>query len=305
LVYNPFSGNGLGNINSVRLAELLKAEGIAVDKKISERPGHFRDLSQEMEFTDYDCVTICGGDGTIHEFLQGVIDRKIDIPIALCPGGTGNGLTLSLGIYTPEDCFECIVSNSHIAVDCNRLVDATGKTFYSLSLIGAGLTHGANERAGNCRCCGPIRYDCAALSLLCQNYSLQIEMDLDGKTLSCDSICYFLMNNTTTGSGSHMTPFASFNDGYFDIWIVPKAKFKRSVEAVRAVKDGSHMHMPELSKSFYRAKKMKYHTSGGICIDGENCAEGPCEVECMPSSWRLMLKPKASSILVPKEAMMS
>jgi len=294
LLYNPFSGNGLGNVNSERLAELLEAKGIVVTKMVSERPGHFRVMSQEMEFTEYDCVAICGGDGTIHEFLQGVIHRDLNIPIALCPGGTGNGLTWSLGIKTPEDSLACIASNSHIGVDCNRLVDATGKTFYSHSVIGAGLIHDANERSESCRCCGPKRYDCAALSLFCQNYSIPIEMDLDGKMLSCDSICFVLMNNTTTAHGSHMTPFASITDGYFDIGFVPKVKFITALDALTAVKDGGHIHKPELSKSFYRAKKMKYHRTGGICIDGENCAEGPCEVDCMPSSWRLMNKRKVA-----------
>jgi len=290
LLYNPFSGNGLGNVTAAKLEELLVAAKIEVTKKVSENPGHFTELSRKMEFADYDCVAVCGGDGTINEFLQGIIERKLEIPIALCPGGTGNNMALSVGITTPEDCYNSIMSNSHIGSDCNRIVDANGKIFYSINMIGGGLAHDANVRAEKLRCCGSIRYDCAALCLFCECYSMPMEMELDGHKLSFDSTCFFLMNNTTMGVGLHCTPFASITDGYFDVWLMPKMKFMSDVNVLGSLKDGGHMYMPE-GKHLLRAKKMKFNCPGGINVDGENCAQGPCEIDCMPSSWRLMLQP--------------
>jgi len=290
LLFNPFSGNGLGRGNSEKLKKLLDANGIDVIQIESRSPGHFTELSRKMNFTEYDCVAVCGGDGTISEFLQGVIDRRLNIPIALCPGGTGNGLALSLGLKTPKDCFDSIMSNSHIGVDSNRVLDTNGMVFYSINVIGGALAYDANARAEKLRCCGSIRYDMSALTLFCQSYSRPLEMDLDGHTISCDSLAFFLMNNTSMGAGSHCTPFASITDGYFDIWVVPDMKLTKALKVLGALKDGSQMYMPEAKFTLLRAKKMKYLTSGGINIDGENCGEGPCEVECMPSSWRLMYK---------------
>jgi len=289
LLYNPFSGNGLGNINAAKLSTLLKAQNLKVTTQVSEKPGHFTDLSRNMDFADYDCVVVCGGDGTINEFLQGIFERDLDIPIALCPGGTGNSLALSLGIITPEDCLQCIMSNSHIGADCNRIVDGNGKTFYSINMIGGGLAHDANVRAEKLRCCGTMRYDCSALCMFCECYSNPLDMELDGKKLSCDSICFFIMNNTTMGVGLHCAPFASITDGYFDVWMMPKMKFMSELNILGALKEGGHMYMPEGKYSLVRGKKIKYNCIGGINVDGENCAEGPCEVECMPASWRLML----------------
>lgn len=296
LLWNPYSGNGLGKVNSAILEKLLKAKGIEVTMMESKSPGYFTEVSKEMEFTDYDCVAVCGGDGTISEFLQGIIARKLDIPIALCRGGTGNGLALSLGLITPQDTFESIISNSHIGVDSNRVVDAKGRTFYSINVIGGAIAYDANTRAEKLRCCGSIRYDMSALSLFCENYSMPMEMVLDGNVLSFNSLAFFLMNNTSMGSGSYCTPFASITDGYFDMWVVPDMRLTRALKVLGALKDGSHMYMPEAKYTLLRAKKMKYLTVGGINVDGENCAEGPCEVECMPSSWRLMYKAEKKSV---------
>jgi len=261
--------------------------------KKSEHPKHFVKLGNEMEFSNYDCVILCGGDGTINEFLQGVIKRNLDIPIALCPGGTGNSLALSLGILTPEDSLDCIMSNSHIGAASNRIIDAYNKTFYSINMIGSGLAYDGNVRAEKLRCCGPMRYDCAALCLFCECYSMPMEMDLDGKRVTMDSIGFFVMNNTTMGSGAHCTPYASITDDYFDLWFIPKTSIQKEVKVLGALKDGSHVYMPEVKNSFFRAKKMKYYGEGGVNVDGENCAEAPFEVECMPLSWRLMLKPSS------------
>jgi len=290
LLFNPHSGNGLGRVNSEKLRKLLNENGVEVIHIESKAPKHFTQIGNEWNFEENDCVAVCGGDGTISEFLQGVIDRKLDIPIALCPGGTGNGLASSLGLKTPEDCFDSIMSNSHIGVDSNRVVDAEGKTFYSINMIGGALAYDANARAEKLRYCGSIRYDMSALSLFCQGYSRPMEMDVDGHTLSFNSLAFFLMNNTSMGAGSHCSPFASITDGYFDMWVVPDMNLTKGLKVLGALKDGSHMYMPEAKYTLLRAKKMKYFSTGGINIDGENCAEGPCEVECMPSSWRLMYK---------------
>jgi len=290
LLFNPYSGNGLGKVNSKKLEKLLNENGVEVIAVDSKSPGHLTEISNMWNFREYDCVALCGGDGTISEFLQGVIDRKLQIPIALCPGGTGNSLAFSLGLKTPEDCFDSIMSNSHIGVDSNRVVDADGMTFYSINMIGGALAYDANARAEKLRHCGPIRYDMSALSLFCQSYSRPLEMDVEGHKLSCKSLAFFLMNNTSMGAGSHCSPFASITDGYFDMWVVPNMNLTKGLKVLGALKDGSHMYMPEAKYTLLRAKKMKYFSSGGINIDGENCAEGPCVVECMKSSWRLMYK---------------
>jgi len=154
-------------VNSKKLEKLLIKKEVEVILIESKSPGHFTEIGNDWGLTEYDCVAVCGGDGTISDFLQGAIDRKLDILIALCPAGIGNGLALSIGLKTPEDCFDCIMSNSHIGVDSNRVVDAEGNTFYSINMIdGAGaLAYDAITRAEKLRYCGPIRHDMSALSL--------------------------------------------------------------------------------------------------------------------------------------------
>jgi len=288
LLYNPMSGNGLGETNHAILTNLLTEEKIEVTKKVSERAGHLIEIGKTMDFSEYDCVVVCGGDGSLSELLQGIIPRELKVPIALCPGGTGNGLATSMRIFTPEDAAQTIISGSHIAVDINRIVDATNKTYYSMNMIGSGLSYNAVELAEKMRCCGSMRYDCAALGYFCCSYSIPMEMELDGNALSVEASAIFIMNNTCMGAGSHCTPYNSATDGYFDLWVLPLASLGKELKIMDAIKTSEHMYMPIQKNTYFRGKRFKYSNEGGVCIDGENCAQAPFEVECLAKSWRMM-----------------
>jgi len=299
LLYNPMSGNGLGETNQAILENLLTEEKIEVTKKVSEHAGHLIEIGKTMDFSAYDCVAVCGGDGSLSELLQGIIPRDIKVPIALCPGGTGNGLATSMKIFNPQDAAQTIISGSHIAVDINRIVDATNKTYYSMNVTGAGLTYDAVEVAEKMRCCGSMRYDCAALGLFCCCYSVPMEMELDGYPLSVDASAIFVMNNTCMGSGSHCTPYNSATDGYFDVWILPLSSLGKELKVMDAIKTSEHMYMPSQKNTYFRGKRLKYSSEGGVCVDGENCSQAPFEIECLSKSWRMMhkLKPQSGKLI--------
>ena len=61
-----------------------------------------KDLENLQE--DYSCLVAVGGDGTIHEVINGLMFRpdKKRVPIALIPNGTGNDLCASIGLNTVE-----------------------------------------------------------------------------------------------------------------------------------------------------------------------------------------------------------
>jgi diacylglycerol kinase family enzyme len=60
-----------------------------------ERKGHAEDLCQEMDIAGYDVIIIIGGDGTMHECVNGILHRTHfheeahAIHLALIPAGTG------------------------------------------------------------------------------------------------------------------------------------------------------------------------------------------------------------------------
>jgi diacylglycerol kinase (ATP) len=103
LIYNPSSGtNHHLRLQAVEVAaaELRKA-GIESKLLPTQGAGTGGEQAQEAIREGHDAIFICGGDGTIHDVLQGVIASRSEVPLGLVPLGTGNVLAHDLGI--PRD----------------------------------------------------------------------------------------------------------------------------------------------------------------------------------------------------------
>ena len=75
----------------------------------------------------YAGLVAVGGDGTLHEVINGMMFRadKKKVPIALIPNGTGNDLCNSVGVKSIEQALAFIKKGDLIQMDLNRvLMDA-------------------------------------------------------------------------------------------------------------------------------------------------------------------------------------
>src|SRR4051794_30708014 len=66
----------------------LRAHGWEVERRTAHHRGDVERLAAEGAERDVDCVVACGGDGTLHEALNGLVGTKT--ALALVPTGTVN-----------------------------------------------------------------------------------------------------------------------------------------------------------------------------------------------------------------------
>merc|ERR1719411_2459171 len=97
------------------------------------------------------------------------------------------------------------------------------------------------------------------------------------------------------GSNMKIHPYACLNNGYMEIWISPVNSIVKTLGMMGQLKKGTHIFDSAHKFSYLRGKKLTVKTEGiGINVDGENIAKCPCEIECLPASWRVMHKPAAA-----------
>jgi diacylglycerol kinase (ATP) len=101
LIYNPSSGRVRNN--RVRLIEAvataLRSAGVEATLVPTLAPGSAGDQAREAISSGADTVLACGGDGTIHEVLQGMVGTGAALGVV--PLGTANVLACDLRI--PSD----------------------------------------------------------------------------------------------------------------------------------------------------------------------------------------------------------
>ncbi len=96
VIANPVSGTGRAQREVAALAALLERRGHAVCIHWTQRVGHARDFAASLA-PDTDVLVVAGGDGTVNETINGLVDPG-RLPIAVMRVGTGNLLARELDL---------------------------------------------------------------------------------------------------------------------------------------------------------------------------------------------------------------
>ena len=105
LLYNPVSGPGGRSHRRAaalqRAAEVLRAAGVEALLVETHGPGAAATQAMEMIAAGCDTILACGGDGTVHEAMQHMVEQRSQAALGVIPLGTGNALANDLGV--PRD----------------------------------------------------------------------------------------------------------------------------------------------------------------------------------------------------------
>ncbi|MBQ6093291.1 MAG: acylglycerol kinase family protein, partial [Clostridia bacterium] len=100
LIVNPCAGPDSTRRSAEDIVRLFPPDAYEIEIKKTKGHGDATTLVRSFA-TDKDLVVCCGGDGTLNETINGVMDLPRRIPIGYIPTGTTNDLASTLGI--PRD----------------------------------------------------------------------------------------------------------------------------------------------------------------------------------------------------------
>ena len=104
VVVNPTSGSGRGLTDFPLVSKLLRDNGIIHEAVFTEHKHHATQLTVSAIESGYRHIIVVGGDGTLHEVINGLfIQRSVEsseITIAMISAGTGNDWIRMFGIPT-------------------------------------------------------------------------------------------------------------------------------------------------------------------------------------------------------------
>ena len=101
IILNPAADNGRGGLHQDSITKIAEAHAL-VDFVVSESGNHARQLAQEAAEAGYSLVIAAGGDGTVHQIVNGIMavpDTKT--MLGVIPIGSGNDFAFANGI--PKD----------------------------------------------------------------------------------------------------------------------------------------------------------------------------------------------------------
>lgn len=145
------------------LRPLLEEFSLSYQLFVTQRALEAQDYLSRIEnlCEKYSAIVIVSGDGLLFEVIQGLFqrpDNKFNVPLAIVPGGSGNGLAKSLSYYNGEtslDLFSCClnaVAKKKSSMDLIKVTTQSGKEVYSFLSIGWGFTSDTDIESECLRC---------------------------------------------------------------------------------------------------------------------------------------------------------
>lgn len=298
IVANPLAGGGKAVAAASALARALADGGISCHVHV---PGSRTDtIATARTQASRGVVVACGGDGTVHDCLQGVMTSEAtDKRMAIWPVGTGNDIARGLGLDINVDAqhhaafIDAILVGAASRVDVGRIeiVEAGTddvKTEYFLGVLSCGFDSDVNERANAMPArVGRARYLLGLARELPVVRPRWYAIDSDGQDRSMAAMVVAIGNGPAYGSGMLICPGADMTDGQLDITVVTNTPKHTFVSVLPKVYSGKHVEHPSVES--WRAKRLRIDAPESIVFaDGERIGPLPATIEVIGSALTLL-----------------
>ena len=205
----------------------LRARGVAIELRSTSAPGHARELAAEAARDNVDLLAAVGGDGTIHEAVNGLAGSET--ALAAIPAGTANVWAREAGIpRNSARALAWIEGARRVRIDLGRAgfedPDGARAERYFLLMCSTGLDAEAVRRIGGGgwtkRWLGPVLYALHGGERLLRAPAVHTRIAIEGSEDAAieRSLLFAIAGNTRLYGGiARLTGDARADDGLLDL----------------------------------------------------------------------------------------
>jgi len=263
IVANPGGGRGRTKKLLPRAETLLKNSGIHYEVRWTEAPKHATTIALE-ERDNYDTIVAFGGDGTVHELINGLVDSNTRLGII--PIGTGNDFARSCGVsLTLEKAVETLIEGKTNKVDLGIVND-----LYFGNVVGVGFDAYVNRESLKIeKLKGTMVFIVAVFKTLGKYTSIPLKIELDDETIEESTYLVSIGNGWSVGAGLQLTPDALLDNGIFHICHIRDVSSLKVVMNFPKLMNGKINEVDEVTMYKSRHVKITSEEPLPIHIDGE------------------------------------
>lgn len=282
LIVNPVSGRGKGRQILERVKPMFQQAGVELRAYETQDASHGHKLVRELELGTGSAVGGLGGDGTMHQVVNGLLTRSDGKkpPIANIPCGTGNDLALNLGITDPEDAAHKICAGNTSPVDIGLVETTQGEKRYMAVCLIWGYVYDLTLCAERNRWTGLCRYTVAALHELLRHEPREGKLILDGRIIDGKINLFMVFNTTHSGRQVSTIPHAKLDDGLFDVLMLRHGGKLALLKTLAKLQVGKVKQLENID--FYAFQKMElipaHERDCGVNVDGEWSSRAPVKL---------------------------
>lgn len=299
VVFNPVSGQGDPEARKAAIEEALAEHGYRCQHLITTPEKGARHFAAEAVRDGVDLLAVSGGDGTVIEAMAALVNTNV--PIAIFPAGTGNLLSVNLGLpKTVPEAVHSALFGDRRPLDLARITtpERGDDERYFAILAGAGydawVIRDADREAKNKFGMGAYLW-AAFKNLRHRPVLVRLILDNGRRSLRRRAKSVMVANMGYLQGNVMMVPEARPDDGYLDVAILKAETMSDWTRlAINAVR-GRLEEDPAIEYHQVRKVEVVLSRVQPMQFDGE-------EADAPHRTFTVEVVPAAVQVMVPKEA---
>lgn len=308
VIVNPASAEGATRENWPKIASDLRTHFGAFTVEFTDATGHARQIANDRAQQGAKLIIACGGDGTISEVVNGIIDSNSEAELGILPGGTGSDFRRTLGMPANLAAAARALRDGRTRkIDAGRVTfvndDSERETRVFVNVASFGMSTDVLHRTSSGeatkwipaftprKLTSKLSYAAATLQTTFTSSPTEVKVQLDEHSERRLRIAEFCVANARYyGGGMKIAPDAKLEDGFFDVITIGDASSFRILANAPRLYLGAHLNMNEVTHALAKqvvARPVKKDELVRVELDGEVVGRLPATFEVMPRALRV------------------
>ena len=297
IILNPMADMG----NAWRIARDLRSiteQHGGVDWSGTVYPGHAIELARQAGEQGYDMVIAMGGDGTVHEVVNGImqVPEERRPVLGVVPAGSGNDFAHGINASTtPSQALTCALDGRPSLVDLGVMTDEHGHTEYFDNTLGIGFGAIVTIRSHQLPVLrGFLMYLTAVIqTIILDQNPMHMKIEADDKSWEEDVIYLVLCNGSREGGGFLIAPDAKMDDGILHYAMITDVSRAMMFRIVPEVMKGTHgrfkqVKMGTCRKFLLTSDRPLYVHADGEIFSGPGTDLHQVSLEILPNALQVV-----------------
>ena len=297
IILNPMADMG----NAWRVARDLRSiteQHGGVDWSGTVYPGHAIELAQQAGEQGYDMVIAMGGDGTIHEVVNGLMkvpEGKRPV-LGVVPVGSGNDFAHGINAsQQPTEALTHALDGEASTVDLGLMTDENGRKEYFDNTLGIGFGAVVTIRSHKLPILrGFLMYLTAVIQTIILDHNpMAMQIETDDQKLEQSVIYLVICNGPREGGGFLIAPDAKIDDGLLHYVMITNVSRPMMFRIVPEVMKGTHgrfkqVRMGTCEKFTLSADRPLYIHADGEIFTGPGTDIHKVSFEILPNALKVV-----------------
>ncbi|OON98018.1 MAG: lipid kinase [Epulopiscium sp. Nele67-Bin005] len=292
LMYNPKAGQRQILTQLDYVAERMQSMGYQLNLYRSEAQGAIEKyIIDNITQQNTHLIIISGGDGTVNECINGIMKKKLNIPVSILPLGTANDFARTAGIpFEIKEALALIEEGNLQPVDIGKVNDE-----YFINVCNMGIFSGVSHEIDLefKKNFGKLAYYMKGMEEL-QNYeTMDIEITSDEGNLKGDYVFILIFNGKGAGGFNKLAKHASITDGLFDVVAIKNVGLSAVPRLLIKAIQGEHLEDNNVDYLQISSAKIEcfnqHHKQFVTDLDGEVGPDFPLNIKVVTNKFQIYL----------------